>query len=232
MDVLALGIAWYAVFIVSTTFHEAAHAFAALKLGDKTAYLGGQVSLDPVPHIRREPIGMVAIPFLSYLAGGWMIGWASVPLDPFWAERYPKRAALMALAGPGANFALLLIAGLLLRLGLSQGWFMPPEQIDFVEVTLAATNGFKPLAIVLSILFTLNLVLFIFNTIPLPPLDGSTMMVGFMPPEAAGSYRRMFRHPGAPLVGLIIAWLLFSRVFWPIFLFFINLLYRGYAYYG
>ncbi len=160
-------------------FEVAAHAFAAMKLGDKTAYRGGQVSLDPVPHIRREPIGMVVIPFLSYLAGGWMIGWASVPLDPFWAERYPKRAALMALAGPAANFALLLTAGLLLRLGLSRGWFIPPESIKFVEVTLAAANGFKPLAIVLSILFTLNLVLFVFNTIPLPPLDGSSIIPDF-----------------------------------------------------
>ncbi len=231
MDMVALGIAWYVVFVISSTFHEAAHAFVALKLGDKTAYHGGQVSLHPVPHMRREPVGMILIPILSYLSFGWMIGWASVPMDPFWAERCPKRAALMALAGPAANFLLCLTAGLIVRLGLSLGWFISPDSIGFVDVTLAASNGFKPLAIMLSIFFTLNLVLFIFNTIPLPPMDGSSMMLGLAPPQTADSYRRIFRHPGAPLIGLLIAWLLFSRVFSPIFLWALNLLYIGHAHY-
>ena len=81
---LVLGIAWYAVLLFSLTFHEAAHAFAALRGGDRTAYLGGQVSLDPTPHIRREPLGTVVFPIVIYLisGGGWMFGWASTPFDP------------------------------------------------------------------------------------------------------------------------------------------------------
>ena len=79
---LILGIAWYFIFVFSTTLHEAAHAFLAYKLGDRTAYLGGQLSLNPIPHIRREPIGMVIIPIITFVLGGWMIGWASVPFDP------------------------------------------------------------------------------------------------------------------------------------------------------
>ena len=62
------GIAWYAVFLFSTTLHEASHAFAALKMGDDTAHRGGQVTLDPTPHIRREPVGMVFVPILSFPA--------------------------------------------------------------------------------------------------------------------------------------------------------------------
>ena len=72
---------------------------AAYRGGDPTAYHGGQVSLSPVPHIRREPIGMLVVPLLTALSQGWAIGWASTPYDPRWAARYPKREALMAAAG-------------------------------------------------------------------------------------------------------------------------------------
>lgn len=69
MERLAEGLLWYVVFIFSTTFHEAAHAFTALKLGDSTAYEGGQVTLDPLPHIRREPVGTIVFPILSFSHG-------------------------------------------------------------------------------------------------------------------------------------------------------------------
>src|SRR5215475_8256070 len=98
----------YVVFLYSTVLHEAAHAWAAHRLGDDTAYRGGQVSLDPTPHIKREPWGMVLIPILSFLMGGWMIGWASAPYDPEWARMYPRRAGMMAVAGPVANLLLVL----------------------------------------------------------------------------------------------------------------------------
>jgi len=83
------GTAWYLAFLFSTTLHEASHALVALKLGDDTAHRGGQVTLDPIPHIQREPVGMVVVPIVSYLLGGWMIGWASAPYDPEWAGRNP-----------------------------------------------------------------------------------------------------------------------------------------------
>lgn len=67
MEKLTEGLLWYIAFLVSTTFHEAAHAFAALRLGDRTAYEGGQVTLDPIPHIRREPVGTIVVPLLSFL---------------------------------------------------------------------------------------------------------------------------------------------------------------------
>src|SRR6476659_583779 len=111
-NTLVLGLTWCVAFIFSTTLHEAGHALAALKLGDPTAYEGGQVSLNPWPHIRREPLGMVIVPIASFALNGWMMGWASAPFDPEWAHRYPKRAALMAAAGPAANLLLVLLSGL------------------------------------------------------------------------------------------------------------------------
>src|SRR5512139_3082516 len=98
---LVNGLVFYVVFLFSTTLHEAAHAWAALRGGDPTAYQGGQVSLDPMPHIRREPFGMVVLPLLTALATGWPFGYASAPYNPNWAVRHPDRAAWMALAGPG-----------------------------------------------------------------------------------------------------------------------------------
>ena len=109
-------VGWYVAFLFCTVLHEAAHAWAAKLGGDLTAYDGGQVSIDPVPHIRREPVGMVVLPLLSLIMshGSWPFGYASAPYDPYWAMRYPKRAALMALAGPAANLLTAIGAGLLI----------------------------------------------------------------------------------------------------------------------
>ena len=104
-DTLILGFAWYLVFIFSTVLHESAHALVSFRLGDTTAYQGGQVSLNPLPHMQREPVGTIFVPILSFVMTGfsWMIGWASAPYDALWAYEYPKRSALMALAGPASR---------------------------------------------------------------------------------------------------------------------------------
>ena len=129
-DTLALGAMRYLVFLFSTTCHEASHALAAKLGGDNTAFHGGQVTLNPVPHIRREPFGMIVVPVLSVLMGGGMIGWASAPYDPLWQQRHPRRAAWMSLAGPGANFALVALAALIIHIGLLTGIFRPPEYLN------------------------------------------------------------------------------------------------------
>src|SRR5271170_6908705 len=133
-DTVLLGVTWYVVFLFSTTCHEAAHALAAKLGGDLTAFHGGQVTIDPVPHIRREPFGMVLVPILSYLFGGWMMGWASAPYDPDWAYRHPHRAAWMSLAGPGANLALVLIASIGIHAGLLLKVFQLPDSANFTHV--------------------------------------------------------------------------------------------------
>jgi Zn-dependent protease len=225
------GMAWYVVFLFSTTVHEASHALVALRLGDDTAHRGGQVTLDPTPHIRREPIGMVAVPLLSYFLGGWMIGWASAPYDPHWAERYPKRAGMMAMAGPASNLALLLIAAILIRLGIAFGLFVAPASVDFDHV-VSATSGGIPflLATLLSFAFSLNLLLFLFNLLPFPPLDGSSIPFLFLSEKGADTYWQLLRHPGINLFGIFIAWKIFGAIYPPVHLFAINLLYPGLHY--
>ena len=74
MESMTKAVIWYVAFVFSTTLHEAAHAFAALKGGDPTAYEGGQVTIDPTPHIRRSPFGMVVVPILSLIVMGWPRG--------------------------------------------------------------------------------------------------------------------------------------------------------------
>ncbi|HXI71565.1 MAG TPA: site-2 protease family protein [Verrucomicrobiae bacterium] len=229
LDVIE-GLKWYVVFVFSTTAHEAAHAWTSLKLGDDTAYRGGQVTLDPTPHIRREPVGMVAVPLISYVLGGWMIGWASAPYDPHWAMRHPKHAATMSLAGPAANLLILLTAALLIHVGIAFHYFDTPSSINFSHVVDAGSPLGDVLASLLSIFFSLNLLLCTFNLLPLPPLDGSGALMFFTTPEKAEKVMETMQQPAFQMIGLIIAWRVFSEIFPAIQLFAVNLLYPGVGY--
>lgn len=228
-QLLALGLVWFVVFVFSTTCHEAGHAWAALKLGDPTAYLGGQVSLNPIPHVQREPFGMVLVPLLSFgLSGGtWMFGWASAPFDPHWAARYPRRSAWMALAGPAANLVLVVLAGLALRIGFAAELFAVPDpaQKFGLDSLFVGTGGATDaLATGLSVAFTLNVVLFVFNLIPLPPLDGSGALPLLLPAGWVARYREWFSHPAMGFLGLIVAWKISGFVLYPALLLAIALL--------
>ncbi|HIJ51994.1 MAG TPA: site-2 protease family protein [Planctomycetes bacterium] len=231
MDFIALGIIWYVVFIVSTTFHEACHGFAAAKLGDPTAYHYGLVTVDPVPHIQRSPFGMVAIPILSFLLSGWMIGWASAPFDPYWAQRNRRKAVWMSLAGPGANLIFVFVAALIIHGGILFGFFHAPETINFTQVVAAASQGWaNAAAVVVSILFSLNLILLVFNLIPLPPLDGSNVLLFFLSDRAAQRYESFLYQPMHRMIGLVVAWQFFGPVFDPIHTLALNILYPGAGY--
>lgn len=229
---LGLGLLWYMVFVASSTGHEAAHAFAALKLGDPTARDAGLVTLDPVAHIRRSPVGMVIVPIATFILGGWMMGWASAPYDPYWAQRHRKAAALMALAGPAANLALMLIAALLIRGGMLVGLFEEPQSVrTFEQIAAAKTPGIAVgAAIVVSVLFSLNLILLVFNLLPLPPLDGSEILTLFLSDSSAERYRAMMAEPVFQMVGLVVAWNLIDFILDPAQLVALNLLYPGAGY--
>ena len=225
-----LGTAWFLVFVFSTTLHEAAHAFAALRLGDSTAYRGGQVSLNPIPHIQREPFGMVLVPLLTFILnnGNWMIGWASAPYDPAWAQRYPKRSAVMALAGPAANLLLVIAAGLAVKIGVAVGYFTPPPVITAFDLVAGAESaGAAGVATVLNIVLLLNLVLFLFNLLPLPPMDGSAAIQLFMSDNVSRSYQAFINQPMWAFIGLIAAWRYFPILFGPFLNLLISVLYPG-----
>ncbi len=231
MDQLALGFAWYVVFVASVTVHEASHAFAALKLGDKTAYHGGQVSLHPLPHMRREPFGMIVVPIITFFLNGWMMGWAWVPVDPIWSRRYPQKAAWVSMAGPAANLGLAILAGIVIRILTWLGPFYPPDTIIFTEVLGVKGDGLPyAAATILSILFSLNVLLFVFNLIPLPPLDGTAWLVLLFPGEKAQKYRDLAANRGTWMVGIFIAWLILQIIYSPLHTVAINLLYPGYRY--
>ncbi len=227
-DQLVLGLTWFVVFLFSTTLHEAGHAFAAYRLGDPTAYHGGQVTLNPLPHIQREPFGMILVPLITFATMGWMMGWASAPYDPTWARRYPRRAAVMALAGPFANLLLVLVSGLAMRAGLTTGVFGPPSGFSFTELVSSAGPGvLAGAAAPLSILFSLNLLLCVFNLVPLPPLDGSAVLPAFMSPRLADRYNTLLHMPMLSLVGLLLAWKVFPWIYRPIQILAIRILYSG-----
>jgi Zn-dependent protease len=228
-DLLPLLAAWFVVFVFSTTLHEAGHALAAYRMGDPTAYHGGQVSLNPLPHIARAPFGMVLVPILSFvlLGGNWMIGWASAPYDAAWASRYPRKAALMALAGPAANLILVLLAILAMRLGLATGYLTPANASFSAVVGGSGAMGTAGLATVLSILFSLNVVLLVFNLLPLPPLDGSAAIQLLMSESVARRWQELLANPMWAIVGIIAAWRLVGPVFRPVYGLALQLLYAG-----
>jgi Zn-dependent protease len=229
---LADGFMYYFVFLLSTTLHEAGHAWAAKRGGDLTAYHGGQVSLSPVPHIRREPFGMVVLPLLSVVLSGWPFGFASAPYDPRWARQYPKRAGLMALAGPAANLLLVLIAAVLLRAGHASGLLYPPESITFGRIAGTDGAGLWPAAVfMLGAVFSLNLLLFAFNLLPFPPLDGSGALPLLLNDTMTRKYQDLiWGNPALGWIGLIVAWQVFGKLFQPIFTGAVSLLYPGISY--
>ncbi|MCI0402720.1 MAG: site-2 protease family protein [Acidobacteria bacterium] len=230
-ETLLMGLLWYVVFLLAITCHEGAHAWVAKLGGDPTALHGGQLTLNPLPHIVREPFGTVLVPIFSIAVSGWPIGWASAPYDPFWAERYPRRAGLMALAGPAANLVLAAIAAVAVRGGLLLGPFVPPERIEVTHVVVAAEPGvWAGLATLVSMLFVLNLLLFLFNLLPVPPLDGASAVTLLMSEETGRRFRDFTQSWG--MIGLLLAWFLFGRIFSPLFVLALNGLYFGIASYG
>ncbi len=225
-QLLALAPMWYVAFLLSLTCHEAAHALAAQWGGDSTAADAGQVTLNPMPHIRREPFGTVLVPALSLILSGWMIGWASAPYNPYWQQRYPRRAAWMALAGPGANFALAIIAGIAIHIGIAAGYLFPPDGFGFTRIVDGAPGELSgAVASFLSILFSQNLLLGTFNLMPVPPLDGHVAIGLLLPERMALQFIDLMRQHGFGFKGIQLAWNAFGYIFRPAFTWGVRILY-------
>ena len=162
---------------------------------------------------------MVMVPLLALLTGGAMIGWASAPYDPRWQQRFPRRAAWMSLAGPAANFALVLAAGVLIHVGIAAGLLQAPERLSSMNLVEPVHAGLAEVAArFLSVLFSLNLLLGVFNLLPVPPLDGFSAIALLMPASMASRWDR-FAHGirSYGFVLLLVCWKLFDYIYWPVF---------------
>ena len=226
---------WFVVFLFTLTVHEACHGLVAWVGGDSTAYHGGQVTLNPWPHVRREPVGTLVVPLLTFFTSGFMMGWASTPFDPEWGRRHPKRLAAMSAAGPGGNLLIATVAFVALKTLLATGTVVPPIKARFnhlVEPVAGTPEGsvLYPLAFLLSVALNLNVLLCLFNLLPLPPLDGSGIVQGLMPGAFGGFIERLRRNPVMSLLGLMVAWQLFDVVYHPVFNALLRLLRPGVAY--
>jgi Zn-dependent protease len=222
------GFVWFASFLFSTTVHEAMHALAALRLGDPTAYHGGQVTLNPAPHVAREPIGMLVLPLVTAFTQGWAIGWASAPYDPARAARYPRRAAIMAAAGPLGNLLIAVAALVIMRAGLAMDVFSAPGSANFETVVTWAGGSPSFVTTLLSVLLVQNTFLCLFNLLPLPPLDGGAVVAGLLPERQAVALRQASSMMS--MVGLLIAWRVFPLMTGPLFSLLLRIVHPGAAY--
>lgn len=216
MEKLPEFLIWYAVFLFQLACHEGAHALAAFWGGDDTAYRGGQVTLNPWPHIQREPFGTVVFPLLTFAMSGWMMGWASTPYDPRWGAAYPRRQAAMSAAGPAANLVLAAISFGILRALLATGYFIAPARVSFSHMVEPSATGAESfgyaLALLLSVSLNLNVLLGLFNLLPIPPLDGSGILQGLAPGALGEFLTRLAFNPMFRIVGLLLAWKVFSPI--------------------
>jgi Zn-dependent protease len=166
---------WTLAFIVAVSVHEANHAFVATALGDDTPRRAGRLSLNPMRHVDR--IGL-----LTFVLAGF--GWGWTPVNPSNLRPNPRLGnAVVAAAGPVANLGMALLFTLLLRVGLG----FPPVVNQF-----------------LAIAAMLNLLLFVFNLFPIPPLDGFTVLLGMVPRNVAESLRGLERYGLGLLFALLI----------------------------
>jgi hypothetical protein len=168
-------VAIYAIPVIfAITLHEAAHGYAAKRFGDKTAYLLGRVTLNPIKHI--DPVGTILIPLMLYFAtaGTFLFGYAKPVPVQFGNLRRPKKDMVwVALAGPASNLFQALIWGIaylfLIKLGVSERFFIEMCQAGVL----------------------VNVVMFVFNLFPLPPLDGGRILVGVLPWRQAAMVSRI-----------------------------------------
>lgn len=156
-------------FLFALTVHELAHGYVAYQLGDPTAKNQGRLTLNPLKHL--DPLGVIAFIIMK-------IGWAKpVPVNPNYFKNPQQGMLLVALAGPGSNVALAIASALLAKF--------------FVLFDMMPLFILQPLVSMLVASVWINIMLAVFNCLPIPPLDGSKVLMGLLPPAALRSYMKL-----------------------------------------
>jgi len=184
-------ILFFIILIFSIIIHEYAHGWAALQLGDPTAKNAGRLSLNPIAHL--DIFGSLLVPLIMYMTTGFVFGWAKpVPFNPYLLRDKKYGPAKVAIAGPLANLSVALIFGLLFRLMPLQGF---------------------------TLIVMINLILAVFNLMPIPPLDGSKILFAFIPAEY--NYIKISLERFGFIILLFFIFFAFNLI-WPI----VNFLYK------
>lgn len=184
-------IIWFVVFLLSLTVHECAHAWMAERVGDPTARYLGRITLNPIPHI--DPVGTILFPLIAYTTGAWLFGWAKpVPYNPNNLRDRKWGEILIAAAGPISNLILVVICLILAKV--------------LFRTSLVGSLGdmATPIAAVLQVGMSLNIILAVFNMIPVPPLDGSKVLMNLLPDSVADSYAQIPDWAGFIVLFLLI----------------------------
>lgn len=194
--------------LLAITVHEVSHGFAADRRGDPTARLLGRLSLNPLRHL--DPIGTIALLLVGF-------GWARpVPVN-FGNLVHPRRdMILVALVGPLSNFTLAILSGLLLN-GIAQ---LPPG----VATHTMVASILEPLALMAAFSLYINIILGVFNLLPIPPLDGGRVLTGLLPPRQAAALARFEPFGFVLLLVLIFFTDLWRVVLEPIITFFVGII--------
>lgn len=171
------------ILLFSVILHEVAHGYAALSLGDPTARAAGRLTLNPIKHM--DPWGTVILPlFLILIRAPFLVGWAKpVPVNPFLLRDRKRGMMLVGAAGPLANISLILLSALVLR---AMPFSAPPILFDLFKYCCA-----------------INIILALFNLLPVPPLDGSRVVAGILPPKIRDAYVGLERYGILIIIALL-----------------------------
>ncbi len=194
-------IAIYALpLLFAITVHEAAHGYAARRLGDRTAEMLGRLTLNPIKHI--DPMGTLLVPMLLLMSGtGFIFGWAKpVPVSPRNFKNPGKDMAIVAAAGPASNLVMALFWAVIMRLVAG-----PLSSIGSLA---------EPIFLMAQFGLVINALLAVLNMLPIPPLDGGRVAVGLLPPKASMGLAQVEPYGMWILVGLMATGLL-SPILWP-----------------
>ncbi len=172
--------------LMAITFHELAHGYVAFLLGDPTAKNAGRLTLNPIKHL--DPIGTIALFLIK-------IGWAKpVPVNPNYFVNPRQGMILVSIAGPAANFVLAICFAILFHVLI---WMTPAAN------TSAASGMILPVLYMAQAGVLVNIGLGVFNLLPVPPLDGSNILAGLLPPHLADSYMQLSKYGFIILIVLI-----------------------------